>query len=390
MGFTQAFKLALKSILSSKMRSLLTMLGIIIGVGSVIILISLMNGVTNEVVSAFESMGTNVLNVSIVGRNSSRKINVNDMYELYTNNMDVFMAMSPTLNVSGTIKYGTTTYTSTSLNGVSEDYAKMNQLEMQKGRFLAYSDLNDYHKVAVVGTYFDQEVFNNNSIGRYIKINGYQYEIVGVIEEQDDSAEGSTDDCIYIPYTTAAKVSYSKVSSFTFATINPEYNEYGTYLIENSLYEVLQNENYYSVSDRATLIETATEMTSMLTMVLVGIASISLLVGGIGIMNIMLVSVTERIREIGIRKSLGAKRRDIMSQFLIEAGTTSALGGIIGIVFGIFVSEILGNIVGINASPTFPSIMISFSISVFIGILFGFLPANKAAKLNPIDALRYD
>ena len=392
MGFTQAFKLALKSLASSKMRAFLTMLGIIIGVGSVIILVSLMQGMTGEVTSMFEDMGTNTLSVSITGRGSSRTVDVDDLYELYEENTDVFLGMSPTVSVNGTVNTSTDSdsFDSTTITGVSEQYAEIKGYALNDGRFISYTDLQARGKVAVVGTYIANTVFSGKAIGETIKINGNAFSVVGVMEEQDDSTEGSADDCLYIPYTTASKMTFGAISSFTFATKDVSLNTQATNLIDNALYSVFQNENYYNISDMQEIVSSMEEMTGMMTMVLVGIAGISLLVGGIGIMNIMLVSVTERTREIGIRKSLGAKRRDIMRQFVIEAGTTSALGGVIGIVFGAVVAVVLGNVIGINAEPSVSAVLISFGVSVFIGIFFGFMPANKAAKLNPIDALRYD
>ncbi len=389
MGFTQSFKLALKSLSGSKMRAFLTMLGIIIGVSSVIILISLMQGMTGEVTDMFESMGTNLLTVSVQGRGSSRSVDVDDMYALAEEHPDIFLAMSPTVSVQGTVKVGTETYSS-SVTGVSEAYNTIGKLEIDEGRFLSYTDMEDRHKVAVVGTYLAKDVFGGDAIGQTVKINGTQYTIIGVLTEQDDSSEGSADDCIYLPYTTASKLTFGAISSFTFATTNTDYNDQASDLIDRALYEVFQNEDFYNITDMASLLDQVNEMTGMMTMVLVGIASISLLVGGVGIMNIMLVSVTERTREIGIRKSLGAKRKDIMRQFVIEAGTTSALGGVVGIAFGIGVAILLGNLIGISARPTFGAIALSFGVSLLIGVFFGFAPANKAAKLNPIDALRYE
>ena len=245
-------------------------------------------------------------------------------------------------------------------------------------------------KVAVVGSYLNGSVYGGRAVGQTIKINGNTYSIVGVLAEQDDSSEGSSDDCIYIPYTTAAKLSFGAISSYTFATRDVSLNSAATTVLDDMLYEVFQSDDYYNISDMQEIVDSMEEMTSMMTMVLVGIAGISLLVGGIGIMNIMLVSVTERTREIGIRKSLGAKKRDIMRQFVIEAGTTSALGGLIGIALGIAVAAVLGKAIGINAEPSVFAIGLSFGVSVFIGVFFGFTPANKAAKLNPIDALRHD
>ena len=391
MGVTQAFKLALKSLAGSKLRAFLTMLGIIIGVGSVIILVSLMQGMTGEVTSMFEDMGTNMLTVSITGRGSSRTVDVDDMYALYEENTDTFMGMSPTVSIMGTVKSGTDadSFGSTAVSGVSEQYAEINGYALREGRFISYTDLEARSKVAVVGTYV-ANMLGGSAVGQTIKVNGNALTVVGVIEQQDDSTEGSADDCIYLPYTTASKLTFGEISTYTFATWDPDLNAKGTTLIDNALYEVFENEDFYTISDMQEMVDSMEEMTSMMTMVLVGIAGISLLVGGIGIMNIMLVSVTERTREIGIRKSLGAKKKDIMRQFVIEAGTTSALGGVIGIVFGAAVAVALGQVIGIDAQPSLSAVGLSFGVSVFIGVFFGFMPANKAAKLNPIDALRYD
>ena len=391
MGFTQAFKLALKSLAGSKLRAFLTMLGIIIGVGSVIILVSLMQGMTGEVTSMFEDMGTNMLTVTVTGRGSSRTVDDDDMYALYEENTDVFMGMSPTVIIMGSVKTSTDSdsFSSTSVSGVSEQYADINGLALQDGRFISYADLESRSKVAVVGTYV-ANMLGGNAVGQTVKVNGNALTVIGVVEQQDDSTEGSADDCIYLPYTTASKLTFGQVSAYTFATWDSSLNAQGTALIDDMLYSVFENEDFYSISDMQEMVDSMEEMTGMMTMVLVGIAGISLLVGGIGVMNIMLVSVTERTREIGIRKSLGAKKRDIMRQFVIEAGTTSALGGVIGIVFGAVVALALGQAIGIDATPSVMAVGVSFGVSVAIGVFFGFMPARKAAKLNPIDALRYD
>lgn len=392
MSFSQAFKLALKSLTGNKMRAFLTMLGIIIGVAAVIILIALVNGMTSSVTSKFESMGTNNISVSITGRGSSRTVDVDDLYDMVDENSDIFACMSPKVTVSGTVKYGSDNYDSTSVTGVSESYETIGLFDVSVGRFLSYSDVTGREKVAVIGTYLAKTCFESPeaAINQYIKINGYQYKVVGVLEEQDDSTEGSTDDCIYIPYTSASEISYGEINSYTFSTVDSDYNTQATNIIEEKLNEVFESDDYYNITDNSEVLESMTEVITLMKTVLVGIAGISLLVGGIGIMNIMLVSVTERTREIGIRKSLGAKRKDIMRQFVIEAGTTSSVGGLIGIVVGIVAAQIAGNLAGVSADVSMFSIILSFGVSVFIGIFFGFLPANKAAKLNPIDALRHD
>lgn len=390
MGFTQAFRLAIKSLTASKMRAFLTMLGIIIGVGSVIILVSLMQGMSSMMTSAFESMGTNRLTVSIVGRGSTRTVDVDDMFELFSENYDYFGAMSPTVMMPAEVKEGTTTYSYTSVTGVSEYYMSIQSYELSAGRFLSYSDMEYRNKVCVVGSYIANNSFGGNAVGETIKINGNVFEIVGVLEEQDDSTEASSDDMVLLPYTTAASLGRTMISSYIFMTVDASLNTEATTVIETELYSVYQDEDAYSITDMSELLDSVSELTDTMTLMVAGIAAISLVVGGIGIMNIMLVSVTERTREIGIRKSLGAKKRDIMRQFVIEAMTTSACGGVIGIVFGSVIAIVIGEVMGMSVQPSSSAVAIAFGVSVAIGVFFGYMPANKAAKLNPIDALRYD
>lgn len=390
LGILQSFRLALKSLAGSKMRSFLTMLGIIIGVGSVIILVSLMQGMTGMMTSTFEEMGTNRLTVSVMGRGSSRAVSIDDMYGLYEQNPDYFSSMSPTVAMQASVKQDTTAYSSTTVTGVSEDYPDIGKFELSEGRFLSYIDLENRNKVCVIGSYLAQDAFSGGPVGQTIKLNGNIFTVIGVIAEQDDSTEGSSDDCLYLPYTTASKLGGGMVTSYIYMTTDASLNTQATNIIENALYDVFQSTDFYNITDMSEMLSSVEELTGTMTLVLVGIAAISLLVGGIGIMNIMLVSVTERTREIGIRKSLGAKRRDIMRQFVIEAATTSAVGGMIGIVFGAAVAIGIGSLIGLTVSPSASAVLVSFGVSVAIGVFFGFMPANKAAKLNPIDALRYD
>ena len=392
MNFKQSFFLALKSLRTSKMRSFLTMLGIIIGIAAVIILVSIVNGFKADMVNQFEEMGTNQISVTIIPRGSNRKIEVEDMYQYAQENPDTIAYISPTVSISGvSVKFGTETAESTSVTGIGEDYGEIKGYDVTQGRFLQYMDIERRQKNCVVGSYIAQEYFGGNAIGQPFKINGNQFTIVGVIDEQADSTEGSADDMVLIPYTLGRSLSrMGIVNSYTVAVTDSNMIDSVVEDIKNFLYKTLANENAYRVIAIAQILDVLDDLTGQLTMILVGIAGISLLVGGIGIMNIMLVSVTERTREIGIRKSIGAKRWDIMSQFVVEAATTSAVGGVIGIILGIAVSILVCNLMGIPPAISPLSVIVAFSVSAGIGILFGYMPANKAAKLNPIEALRYD
>ena len=392
MNFKQSFFLALKSLRTSKMRSFLTMLGIIIGIAAVIILVSIVNGFKADMVNQFEQMGTNQISVTIIPRGSNRKIEVEDMYEYAQENPDTIAYISPTVSISGvSVKFGTETADSTSVTGIGEDYGEIKGYDIVQGRFLQYMDIERRQKNCVVGSYIAQEYFGGNAIGQSFKINGNQFTVVGVIDEQADSTEGSSDDMVLIPYTLGRSLSrMGTVNSYTVAVTDSNMIDSVVENIKNFLYKTLANENAYRVIAIAQILDILDYLTGQLTMILVGIAGISLLVGGIGIMNIMLVSVTERTREIGIRKSIGAKRWDIMSQFVVEAATTSAVGGVIGIILGIAVSVLVCNLMGIPPAISPLSVVVAFSVSAGIGILFGYMPANKAAKLNPIEALRYD
>jgi putative ABC transport system permease protein len=376
------------SILGSKMRSFLTMLGMIIGVASVITLLGLVTGVTNYLVDTFADMGTNTISVSITGTDT-RKVDVDDIYDFAKQNDDIFLGVTPMVASSFTVKNGNTSMT-TSVIGVGEDYLDINTLELSSGRFIQYADIANRYEACVIGTYVAEELFEGKvSVGDTIKISGKVFKIVGIQEEKSDSEANTTDDRIYIPYSVATRLTNSSnISSYTFATRNTEDTEVAEERLDNYLYGIMKNEELYSVTSMTELLDVINQMTGMLSAVLGGIAGISLLVAGIGIMNIMLVSVVERTKEIGIRKSLGAKKRDIMSQFVVEAIAISTTGGIIGIIIGSIATNVLGKAFGIEAVPTMGAILLAFSVSAGIGICFGYMPANKAAKLNPIDALR--
>ena len=397
MNFLESFKMAFSNIRASKMRSFLTMLGIIIGVGAVIVIVGLGNGMQIYMTEQFESMGTNTLSVSIMGRGSGRTVSVDQMYEIVEENPEYLERISPTVTMQTSVKIGTKTPSCTSVTGVSEDYFLIKDYTVQQGRGLQYVDMLKRNKVCVVGSYLNREYFGGQALGQTLKLGGTPFTIVGVLEEAADSTEASTDDAVYLPYSTASRLSYTgNINSYTLTVTDVDNAAASKEVVENALYEIFDDENAYMVISMAEMLDMMSDMLNVMITILAVIAGISLVVGGIGIMNIMLGAVSERTREIGIRKALGAKERFIMSQFVIEAATTSALGGVVGILLGEALSSVATVLitslmqVEMAVTPSAASILMAVGISVGIGILFGYLPAKKAALLNPIDALRYE
>ncbi len=411
MNFGQSFRLALKALVTSKMRSLLTMLGIIIGVGAVIVIISLGNGLTGMVEQQVDKMGVNLIQTYVWGRGDGTTMVLEPqvMYDLVADNPHLLSGVSPYVSLTAKVRHRETLFEKTKVYGVSEvmyNRVTGNTLDgevVAQGRFLQYLDVARRQNVCVIGAYLAQNAFGGDALGKSLTISGQSFTVVGVLKQNSDlMAEGGRDDQIYIPYEIALELQHSRnVTMYIFLSTSRDTAAPAKVVIDGMLQDFFQDPDAYYTY---TMEEQANQINAMMGVamaVLVAIAAISLLVGGIGIMNIMLVSVTERTREIGIRKSLGAKRRDIRSQFIIEAGTTSAIGGLLGIGFGCLLATGLGSVFGgmlssqmgggtFNATPNLEAVLISFGVSVGIGILFGYLPANKAAKLNPIDALRYD
>ena len=376
------------------MRSFLTMLGIIIGVAAVIILVSVVNGYMSTMIESFTSMGVDRINVS-VSNMSSRSLDPDDMYEFFDENYDLFENMTPSVNVSMPLKNGSDTMSSTSIGGYSEDYIDIVDYDIAYGRSISYADCEAERNVAVLGYYTALELFDNanEAVGQKIKIGNNAFTVVGVIERQDEDEldEGGTDDFVWLPYSSAAKMNFSRnISSYIITVRDTDDSDECTDAIESFLFDIFKSDDYYTVVANSSLLDEMNEQIGMLSMMLGGIAGISLLVAGVGVMNIMLVSVTERTKEIGIRKALGAKKGVIMQQFVIEAAVTSSIGGVLGIIVGALGTSAVGTAIGINAVPTMGAVAVSFSVSVGIGLLFGYMPASRAALLNPIDALRTD
>ncbi len=419
MNVTQSFKLAIKSLRTSKMRAFLTMLGIIIGVAAVIIIISLGNGLTGMVEQQVEKVGVNQIYAYTwgMGDGTTKNITPEEMYAFIGAHPDLFDGITPWVSGGQGIRCGSEEYEKTGIYGVSEAMYRpqtgttLDGDTLARGRYLQYVDVINRQNVCVIGAYLEQEAFRGDALGKILSIGGIPYTVVGVLEQNSDTmSEGGGDDRVYIPYENAMQLSGSRfVSLYQITAASRDTVMEAQALLLDFLQTFYQDEtgehiyDYYYVQSMLDQVNQINAMMGIAMMVLIAIAAISLLVGGIGIMNIMLVSVTERTREIGIRKSLGAKRKDIRRQFIIEAGTTSALGGFAGILLGCLVAMGIGSLFGgilvqslgasgitFNATPTLSAVLVSFGVSVGIGVLFGYLPANKAAKLNPIDALRYE
>ena len=378
MSAAQSFRLALKSLAVSKMRSLLTMLGIIIGVAAVIVIISLGDGMNEMINSEFEKMGTNLLQVQIMDRGAASSISQEEMYALKEENPSLIAAMSPSVSCAAAVKTGAETL-STSVTGVGEEYLAVKSLELRTGRFIQYIDVERMQNVCVIGSYVDEEAFGGDGLGETLRLNGNEYTVVGILTEQADNTSYGGDNAVYIPYTNATRLNGSaSISQYLFSAAGEEQNAAAKALIESTLERFYGDDEHYLVISMSEMMTMMGNIQGTVMTVLVAIAAISLLVGGIGIMNIMLVSVTERTREIGIRKSLGAKGRDIRRQFIIEAGTTSILGGVIGIVLGVILATVAGSIVGITAKASLTAILVSAGVSLAVGVLFGYLPADNA------------
>lgn len=386
--FLNILKGSLKNIKNNKLRSALTMLGLVIGIASVIILVGIGNGTSNQVTLQVQSLGTNVLTLNINSSDTSLEYSqLDDLLKI-----DNIESVAPYKSVSSTVTRGDTTSQRASIIATTQEYMNTTNLTISKGRILSVIDLENNSKVCLLGNDIASTLFSlSNPIGQTIKINGDNYTVIGVITAVGNSMGSNIDDMIIIPFTTAKYLgSDTSINSLYIKVQDENKIEKTTSLIENYITQTLGiTTDYFSVSSQDSMLDTMESVNDTLSLLLAGIASISLIVGGIGVMNVMLVSVTERTKEIGIRKALGAKRSDVLVQFLIEALVLCICGGIIGVISGILIGTVLGKM-GYTFTPNTSIIILSFSSSALIGIIFGIFPARKAAKLNPIDALHTD
>lgn len=392
LNFYQIYKMAIKSILSNKGRSFLTMLGVIIGVASVISAVAYAQGSTKNVTDSIQKLGTNMVQIQIRGRASNRTVSYDDLKAFSEENSDKITAIAPSTSSSVTVKYNNNN-ASTTLIGTSTEYEEIKDVHVQSGRFLLSYDLDYYQKVALIGTYVANELFEGtNPINQKIKINGQQFTVVGVLTERASSEASTDDDQIIIPVTVAQRLTRSgQIKNFMVQVASSDQIDTVIELLNAFLLKIYSSTNSFSVFNQAQMLDTLNSVTSSMMLILGGIAAISLVVGGIGIMNIMLVSVTERTREIGIRKAIGAKKKNILVQFLIESLMITGIGGIIGLLLGVVIIKfIVAGLSGLPAVYSLPWMTISFGISLMVGVIFGMFPAYKAANLNPIEALRYE
>ena len=403
--YKEGFLMAWASLVANKMRSLLTMLGIIIGVAAVIALVSIGYGVRSQIQDSISSLGSNLLMVypgaprtpGVRPTADSQKTLKLEDYTTISHLQDVDMASPVSAGSSYVVIYTNKNWT-TSVNGVNADFQYINNWTVKSGRFITASQVERRERVAVIGNTVATNLFGTEDpVGKDIRIKNNPYKVIGVLESKGSGSFGNDqDDVIYIPYTTGMErlqgVNYLRMI-YIKAKDGVDLNRLQTD-VENILrvrHNIKNPElDDFNVRNMATIMATVEETTATMTLFLGAVAAISLIVGGIGIMNIMLVSVTERTREIGVRKALGATYRVIVMQFLIEAVVISLVGGAIGILVGIGASKLIGALTSMKTVIYMGPILLSFGFSMAIGLIFGLYPARKAAKLNPIDALHYE
>ena len=402
--YKESFLMAWASLIANKLRSLLTMLGIIIGVAAVIALVSIGNGVKQDIEDSISSLGSNLLVVlpgaprtpgARPSQGSMKSLKISD-YEAIAK-LEGVKAASPMTNGSYVVIYQNKNWT-TSVAGVNSNFQDVNNWTMTSGRFFSDKNVQNRERVAVVGQTVVKNLFaDEDPVGKEIRVKNIPFRVIGVLKSKGNGTMGNDqDDTVLIPYTTSME-RVEGIDYLRMVYVVAKDDE-GIDRLQADIENLLRvrhnikdtNLDDFNIQNMKSIMETVAQTTGTFTLFLGAVAAISLVVGGIGIMNIMLVSVTERTREIGVRKALGATYSVIVTQFLIEAVVISLMGGFIGIAFGIGASKVIGMVSGMSTIVSVPTIIMSFAFSMAIGLIFGIYPARKAAKLNPIDALHYE
>ncbi|KAA3615810.1 MAG: FtsX-like permease family protein [Calditrichaeota bacterium] len=406
MNILNVIKIAIAAVKRNKIRSFLTMLGIIIGVASVIAMLAIGEGSNASIQEKISSMGINLINVMPAsrdrggvqqGRTMSQTLVLKDV-DFLRENSDLLEAVSPEVGSSGQVIFGTNNWP-TQIFGGNEEYTYIKKYDIANGRSFSAQDIKGAVKVVLIGQTVVENLFDDDvdPIGQTIRFEKIPFKVIGVLAEKGENTFGQDqDDIILAPYTTVMKriTRQTYLRAIVTSAVSEEYIDDATKQIEENMrlsHQLKDSEdNDFEIRTQAELISTFGSISEMMLVLLGSIAAISLVVGGIGIMNIMYVSVTERTREIGLRLAIGGKGKDILMQFLLEAVLLSVTGGIIGVIMGILASNTVENIMSWPVLITMQSILLSFLFCSFIGVFFGWYPARKAAALDPIDALRHE